>query len=292
VLGYCPDRGFAPSEIGMTQSNFPAPCSALYLPASNARAIEKARTLDADMIMLDLEDAVPLDKKDEARHAAVAAMEEGFGERMTAIRANAVDSPFHGEDVRAIAGSKAGHAILPKVDRPEDAAGFVAATGKPVFAMIETPIGVINAAAIAAVPGVIGLFAGINDLKNELHLPDAAGRDQMALSLQMMVIAARAAGKWAHDSVYNELSNVEGLEAECVHGRLLGFDGKTLIHPNQIETANRIWSPSDAEIAEARAIIAAGAGGSAGAVRMGERMIESMHVESAKRLLARARLTS
>jgi citrate lyase subunit beta/citryl-CoA lyase len=103
----------------------------------------------------------------------------------------------------------------------------------------------------------------------------------------MMVIAARAAGKWVLDSVYNELSNAEGLEAECVHGRLLGFDGKTLIHPNQIEAANRIWSPSEAEIADARAIIEAGKGG---AVRMGERMVESMHVEAAKRLLAQARL--
>jgi (3S)-malyl-CoA thioesterase len=202
------------------------PRSALYLPASNARAIEKARTLAADMIMLDLEDAVPADKKEEARAAAVAAMEAGFGERM---------------------------------------------------------------AAIAAVDGVVGLFAGINDLKNELHLPDAAGRDQVSLSLQMMVIAARAAGKWVLDSVYNELSNAAGLEAECVHGRLLGFDGKTLIHPNQIEAANRIWSPSEAEIADARAIIEAGKGG---AVRMGERMVESMHVEAAKRLLAQARLTA
>jgi citrate lyase subunit beta/citryl-CoA lyase len=153
--------------------------------------------------------------------------------------------------------------------------------------MIETPTGVLNAADIARVEGVIGLFAGINDLKNELRLPAAAGRDQVSLSLQMMVIAARAAGIWVHDSVFNDLNNPQALEEECVHGRNLGFDGKTLIHPNQIETANRIWSPTTAEIEEARAIIAAGKGG---AVRMGERMVESMHVAAAERLLALARL--
>ncbi|MBK8628965.1 MAG: CoA ester lyase [Sphingomonadales bacterium] len=272
----------------MTQLTL-CPRSALYLPASNARAIEKARTLAADMIMLDLEDAVPADKKEEARAAAVAAMEAGFGERMTAIRVNAVDTPLHALDIAAVAASKAQYCVVPKVDRAEDAAAVVQAVGKPVFAMIETPVGVLNAAAIAAVDGVVGLFAGINDLKNELHLPEAAGRDQVSLSLQMMVIAARAAGKWVLDSVYNELSNAAGLEAECVHGRLLGFDGKTLIHPNQIEAANRIWSPSEAEIADARAVIEAGKGG---AVRMGERMVESMHVEAAKRLLAQARLTA
>jgi citrate lyase subunit beta/citryl-CoA lyase len=268
----------------MTQTDL-APRSALYLPASNARAIEKARTLAADMIMLDLEDAVPADKKLEARAAAVAAMEQGFGERMTAIRANAVDSVHHEDDIAAIAGSKAHYCVLPKVDRAEDVARVAQAVGKPVFAMIETPTGVLNAASIAAVDGVIGLFAGINDLKNELHMPDAAGRDQVSLSLQMMVIAARAAGKWVLDSVFNDLNNPDALEAECQHGRLLGFDGKTLIHPNQIEITNRVWSPSEAEIAEALAIIEAGKGG---AVRMGERMVESMHVEAARRLLQRA----
>jgi (3S)-malyl-CoA thioesterase len=260
------------------------PRSALYLPASNARAIEKARSLPADMIMLDLEDAVPLEKKPEARDAAVAAMAEGFGDRMTAIRSNAVDSAEHKLDLPYITRSKAQYAVLPKVDRAEDAAAFVQAVGRPVFAMIETPLGVLNAAAIARVEGVIGLFAGINDLKNELQLPESAGREHVSLSLQMMVIAARAAGIWVHDSVFNDLNDPAALEGECTHGRNLGFDGKTLIHPNQIEIANRIWSPSDTEIAHARAIIDAGKGG---AVRMGDRMVESMHVEAAKRLLAR-----
>ncbi len=277
-------RGNRPSEIGMTQSDLLPPRSALYLPGSNPRAIEKARGLPADMIMLDLEDAVPAAKKEEARFAAVEAMAEGFGERMTAIRANACDSPYHAEDRLALARSAAQFVVLPKVESARDAADFAQGVGKPVFAMIETPRGVIDAAAIAAAPGVIGLFAGINDLKNELHLPAAAGRDQLSFSLQMMVIAARAAGIWVHDSVFNDLNNPEGLEAECVHGRNLGFDGKTLIHPNQIEAANRIWSPSDAEIEEARAIIAAASGG---AVRMGERMVEAMHVEAAQRLLQR-----
>jgi (3S)-malyl-CoA thioesterase len=268
----------------MTSLTNLAPRSALYLPASNARAIEKARTLAADMIMLDLEDAVPQDKKAEARDAALSAMADGFGERMTAIRANAVDSVHHAADVAMMARSKADYAVLPKVDRAEDAARMVQAVGKPLFAMIETPVGVFNAASIAAVDGVVGLFAGINDLKNELHLPSSSTRADVSLSLQMMVLAARAAGKWVLDSVYNELSNPEGLEAECVAGRNLGFDGKTLIHPNQIDITNRIWSPSVAEIAEARAIVEAGKGG---AVRMGERMVESMHVEAAQRLLVR-----
>lgn len=268
----------------MTPTPILAPRSALYLPASNARAIEKARGLACDMVMLDLEDAVPAEKKVEARLAAVAAMAEGFGDRLTAIRANAVDSPLHSADIEAISGSAAHYCIIPKVERAEDAAAVVSAVGKPVFAMIETPLGVLNAASIAAVEGVVGLFAGINDLKNELHLPASSTRDDVSLSLQMMIIAARAAGKWVLDSVYNALNDPDGLAAECLHGRNLGFDGKTLIHPNQIDITNRIWSPSDVEIAEARAIIEAGQGG---AVRMGDRMVESMHVEAAKRLLAR-----
>jgi (3S)-malyl-CoA thioesterase len=275
--------GYAKHNRMLTFENL-APRSALYLPASNARAIEKVRGLPTDLVMLDLEDAVKLEFKAEARSAAVAAMAEGFGYRLTAIRVNGPETPWHLDDVAAVRGSYAQFAILPKVETAAQAVAVASSLNKPMLAMIETPKGILNAAEIAAAPGVAGLIAGTNDLANALRIPPGSGRTGLGLALQTIVLAARAAGIWALDGVFNDLANTEGLEAECREGRAMGFDGKTLIHPNQVDIANLIWSPSETEIDDAQALIAAASGG---AERFRDRMIETMHVEMAKRLLAR-----
>jgi citrate lyase subunit beta/citryl-CoA lyase len=263
-----------------------APRTALFLPASNARAIAKARTLDADMVILDLEDAVRDDAKDEARAAAVAAVAEGFGHRLCAIRVNGIDSGEHADDVEAVAGSVCDFVVVPKVETAEDAAAVAEAVGKPLLAMIETPLGVVNAVAIAAVPGVAGLIPGINDLRVGLGVPARAGRESVSLALQTIVLAARVGGGWAIDAVFNALDDAEGLAAECSHGRSLGFDGKALIHPNQIAIAAEAFGPSAEELADALALIAAATGG---AERFRNRMIEAMHVDQARALVERVR---
>lgn len=262
-----------------------APRTALFLPASNPRAIEKARGLDADMVILDLEDAVKPEDKGAARTAAVAAAAEGFGHRLCAIRLNALDSGEHAADVIAVAGSLCDFAVLPKTESAADAAQVAEALGKPLLAMIETPLGVLAAADIAAAPCVAGLIAGTNDLAATLKLPPSSGRESLSLTLQMIVLAARASEVWALDGVFNALDDADGLERESRAGRAMGFDGKTLIHPNQIAIAARSFGPSADEIAEARALIAAATGG---AERYGDRMIETMHVDQARLLLARA----
>lgn len=265
-------------------TEFPAPRSALYLPASNPRAIEKARGLNADMILLDLEDAVKPENKDMARVAAVAAVLEGLGGRPVAIRANAIGSAWHAADIAAIKGSKADFIVLPKVESARDAESVAAQTGKPLLAMIESPRAIFAAVSIATAAGVVGLIAGMNDLANDLRLPPSDDRAGLSFALQTIVMAARAGGVWALDGVYNKLEDGDGLALECSEGRCFGFDGKTLIHPNQIDTANRIYSPSEAELEAARTLVQAASGG---AERFGDRMIETMHVEAAKRLLAR-----
>jgi (3S)-malyl-CoA thioesterase len=266
----------------MNTPNPPAPRTLLFLPASNRRAIEKARGLAVDMVILDLEDAVRDEDKGVARTGAVVAAAEGFGERLCAIRLNATDSPHHREDLAAVAASACAYAVLPKVESAEEAARVAAACGKPLLAMIETPRGVLNAVAIAEVPGVAGLLAGANDLRAELRIP--SGREGLTLSLQTIVLAARAAGIWAFDGVFNSLEDAKGLASECRHGRWLGFDGKSLIHPNQIAVADQAFGPSLDEIEEARALIVAATGG---AERFRGRMIEAMHVDQARQLLER-----
>ncbi len=235
------------------------------------------------MVVLDLEDAVKPGEKAAARDAAVAAVAIGFGERMTAIRINGFDSGEFDQDVAAVAASRADYAVLPKAEDPAAIARVIERLGKPLLAMIETPRGVLAAARIAVLRGVVGLIAGTNDLAATLRLPPSSGRESLSLSLQMIVLAARAAGIWALDGVFNRLDDPQGLELECRHGRALGFDGKSLIHPNQIAAAAAAFGPTSAEIAEARALVDAAAGG---AERYRERMIESMHVERARDLLA------
>lgn len=258
--------------------------SFLYLPASNARAIEKARTLDADMIVLDLEDAVRPEHKDSARAAAVEAMATGFGTRIAAIRVNAHGTEHFGRDILAVRDSRAQCVVLPKVEHHDQVKHALQLAGKPVLAMIETPAGLLNAAAIA--PGTVGLIAGTNDLAAELRLPSGQDRSGLSYALQMTVLAARAAGVAVFDGVYNVLEDDVGLRAQCSEGRAFGFDGKTLIHPSQIATANRIFGPSDDEVEAARRLIDAARGG---AERYGDRMIESMHVAQAEATLAKAR---
>ncbi|TVV70472.1 HpcH/HpaI aldolase/citrate lyase family protein [Sphingomonas solaris] len=258
--------------------------SALYLPASNARAIEKARGLPCDMVILDLEDAVKPDDKQAAREAAVAAVAEGFGPRIAAIRLNGSDSVWHADDVAAVRASHAAVVVLPKVESAAEATRVADAVGKPLFAMIETPAGVLAAVGIAAAHGVAGLIAGSNDLAATLRLPPDAGRAPLALSLQTIVLAARAAGIVALDGVWNRLADLDGLAEDARAGRATGFDGKTLIHPNHIAPANTAFGPTPAELEDARALVEAATGG---AERFRDRMIETMHVDAAKRLIAR-----
>ena len=258
--------------------------SLLFLPASNPRAIEKARTLAADLVVLDLEDSVKEEDKASAREEAVAASEEGFGERAVAIRVNPPGSPHYGDDVVCVRRCAADYVVLAKAESAKQVADAGWLTGKPIVAMIETPRAVLDAAAIA--PASRGLIAGTNDLAASLGVPAASGRKGLVYALQRIVLAARAGGVPAFDGVYNRLESDEGLAAECAEGRCFGFDGKSVIHPSQIDTVNRLFSPSDAELDEAVRLIAAATGG---AERHDGRMIEAMHVDQAKAMLAKAR---
>jgi|KBSSwiStaDraftv2_1062776.scaffolds.fasta_scaffold20370_7 citrate lyase subunit beta/citryl-CoA lyase len=259
--------------------------SALFLPASNARAVEKARGLNCDLAILDLEDAVKAEDKDVARDSAVAALGADWMADVVAIRINGVGTPWHEKDIAALSGGLQ-LMVVPKVESAEEARVIAGKSGTAFLAMIETPQGVYAAREIAAVEGVVGLIAGTNDLGAELHIPSAPGRAGLALALQSIVLAARAAGGVALDGVYNRLDDPAGFENQCREGRSFGFDGKTLIHPNQIDPCNRLFGPDESELEDAKALIDAASGG---AERFRGRMIESMHVESARRLVKRAR---
>jgi citrate lyase subunit beta/citryl-CoA lyase len=257
--------------------------SALFLPASNPRAIEKARGLVCDLVILDLEDAVADADKDSARAAAIAAADGRWGERLLAVRLNG-RGPWHEADLAALAGLSAIDLIVvPKVETPEYAEALAGRLGRPLLAMIETPSGIYAARDIAGVADVVGLLAGSNDLAATLRLP--GGRAGLTLALQSIVLAARAAHIAALDGVFNRLDDSAAFEADCIAGRAMGFDGKSLIHPNQIDTANAVFGPSAEELEEARALIAAATGG---AERFRGRMIEAMHVEAARSALKRA----
>ena len=258
--------------------------SLLFLPASNPRAIEKARGLDADMVILDLEDAVKSGDKAAARAAAVAATQEGFGGRAMAIRVNPAGTPAYGEDVVAVRHSAADFVVLAKAETAKQVSDTGWLMQRPVVAMVETPGAVIDAAAIAT--GAAALIAGTNDLSASLGLPAGSGRAGLVYALQRIVLAARAAGIPAFDGVYNGLEADDGLAAECREGRNWGFDGKSVIHPSQIDSVNRIFSPTEAEIDAARRLIDAATGG---AERHEGRMIEAMHVDQAHALVAKAR---
>ena len=258
--------------------------SLLFLPASNARAIEKARELPADLIILDLEDSVREEDKAEGRRLAAEVSKESFGGRPLAIRVNPTGSRHYGEDVTTVRHAQADYIVLAKAETAKDVhdAGWLMT--RPVLAMIETPRAVIGAAAIA--PSAAGLIAGTNDLAAALGLPEQREREGLIFALQRIVLAARASGIPVFDGVYNRLEADAGLEAECRQGRAWGFDGKSVIHPSQIETANRLFGPTDEELAEARRLVAAA---TSGAERHEGKMVEAMHVEMAHRLIAKAR---
>lgn len=253
--------------------------SALFLPASNARAIARAREAGADLVLLDLEDAVKDADKDAARRAAVEAVAQPWP-CPVAIRVNGFASEWHGPDVEAVAASKADLVVVPRVDGPAVVQEVMVLTGKPVAAMIETARGIRHCWEIAE--SAAALIAGTNDLAADLQLPEGDRRAAMQTALQTIVLAARSAGKPCFDGVFNRLDDVEGFAAEAAESRRLGFDGKTLIHPNQIEPCHRAFAPTEAELARAERLVAAAQGG---AQRFEGEMIERMHVEAAERLL-------
>jgi len=272
--------------------------SALYMPASNAKAIEKARSLPCDTVILDLEDAVAPEAKESARAQAVEAIRQGgFGRREMVIRCNGLDTPWGADDLAAAA--QAGpHAILvPKVNDAADIAAYDAAIAAApavtrLWAMIETCRSVFKLEEIAAASRTSRLSTwvmGVNDLAKEMGARQTAGREPFVAALGLSVAAARAYGLNILDGVYNDLDDDTGFEAMCQQGVDFGFDGKTLIHPRQIEICNRMFSPSTAEIAFARAVVAAFAlpqNAGQGALRVDGRMAERLHLAQAEQLLA------
>ena len=256
--------------------------SILFLPASNPRAISRARESSADLVVLDLEDAVKPADKGEARRAAVDAVSSDWP-MPVAIRINGVGSEWHSLDIDAVAESNCQCAVLPRATSGHLAREVREALGKPLLAMIETAAGVLSAAEIGR--EVAALIAGTNDLRTDLHLPLDATREPISAALQMIILAARADGVPAFDGVYNRLSDLDGFIAECMHGRSLGFDGKSLIHPDQIGPCNEAFGPGEEEVESARRLVEAFSGG---AERFEDRMIERMHVEAARRVLERA----
>ena len=257
--------------------------SVLFLPASNPRAIAKSRETDADLVVLDLEDAVKREDKDEARGAAVEAVASPWG-KPVAIRVNGVGTEWHSVDLDAVARSSADLLVLPRAISAHLLSSVRETVDKPVLAMIETAAGVLAAAEIAK--EAAGLIAGTNDLRADLRLPLDSTREPISAALQLIILAARAAGVAAFDGVFNRLQDEEGFIAEAEAGRRLGFDGKSLIHPNQIAPCNRAFAPTEVEIERARRLVDAFRGG---AERFDDEMIERMHIEAAHRVLERAR---
>jgi citrate lyase subunit beta/citryl-CoA lyase len=272
--------------------------SVLYMPAANERALEKAQTIAADAIIFDLEDAVAPDAKPDARAKAVAAVQSGlYGNRELTIRCNGLDTEWGSDDVSAAAGAQPSAVVIPKVDSVEyvdrvaallDAAG---AHDVMIWPMIETPTAMFNVRTIAAHPRVAVLVMGTNDLAKELRSPLVASRHPLVPHLATALLAAREAGKVILDGVYNDVKNPDGFEAECRQGMEMGFDGKTLIHPSQVEPANTMWAPSADDIDHAERVIAAfdeAVADGRGVVTVDGRMIENLHVDNARRVLATA----
>ena len=269
--------------------------SVLYIPGSKDRALEKARGLPVDAIIFDLEDAVSPDAKIDARETLKSALAAGgYGARYKIIRINGLDSEWGQGDIAALRDADADAFLIPKVASPADvqAVADMLGNGKPIWAMIETPLGVLNAAAIAAHPQLQGFVAGTNDLAKELNCRFRADRMQLQTALQTMLLAARAYDVVAVDGVYNQFKDDDGLRSECEQGRDLGFDGKTLIHPAQIAIANECFAPSPAEIELAQRYISAfeevEASGQGVAVVDGK-IVENLHVETARKTLAQAK---
>ncbi len=267
--------------------------SVLYIPASNARALEKAQGLAADAIIFDLEDAVAPAEKHAARATLAQALGADYGRRARIVRVNGLDTEWGSKDIAAFAAHAGADALLlPKVSFPADLdAAHALAPHKPLWAMMETALGMLNAAQIAAHPALAGMVMGTNDLAKELGARHRADRLALQTGLGLCLLAARAHGRVIVDGVFNAFKDEEGLAAECAIGRDMGFDGKTLIHPAQLPIANAAFAPSDAEIDLARRQISAFdvaiAAGQAVAVVDGK-IVENLHIVTAQALLAKA----
>ncbi len=270
--------------------------SLLYMPSSNARALEKARHIPCDGLILDLEDAVAPDAKEAAREAACAAVTSGgYGSRELTIRINGADTVWHDADLAAACAAGPDAIVVPKV---ADAAAVHALAdalerhGAPdhtsLWAMVETPRAMLRAEEIATASERLAvLVMGTNDLVKELHAEHVPGRGPLLTGLSLALLGARSAGKVVLDGVYNDVRDTDGFLAECRQGRELGFDGKTLVHPGQVEGANEAFAPSAEAVEDARGVLEAweqGAG--SGVVTYRGRMVESLHVDSARRTLA------
>lgn len=266
--------------------------SVLYLPASNARAIEKARTLACDVALLDLEDAVAPEAKVEARAAAVAAVRAGgFGPRL-GVRINGLDTDWGEADLKALHGTGVALVVAPKVENEAGVRALLERLpeGCALWTMIETPRALLNLPAIAAAGEALeGLMLGVNDLAMTLGTGASPEREPLKPWLALTVAAAKTHGLAAIDGVFNRFSDTAGFEAECAQGRLYGFDGKSLIHPSQIAGANAAFGPSEAEVAHARAVVAAFAAPEAvgkGVLQIDGQMVERLHLAQAERVLA------
>ncbi len=274
--------------------------SVLYMPGSNPRALEKAKTLSADALILDLEDAVAPDAKAQARDQVTAAVAGGgYGRRELVIRINGLDTDWGRDDLAAAAKAGPDAILVPKVESAAALAeveAAMAAAGAPettrIWCMMETPLGILHAEEIAGAGGRLDcLVMGTSDLAKDLHAAHTPMRLPMLTSLGTCLLAARAFGLTILDGVYLDLKDAEGFRAACAQGLELGFDGKTLIHPNQLDPCNQVFAPSEAEVTQARKIIAAFAEAEAqgkGVVMVDGRLIENLHVEGAKRLVALA----
>jgi citrate lyase subunit beta/citryl-CoA lyase len=276
--------------------------SVLYMPGSNVRAVDKARTLPVDAVVLDLEDAVAPDAKAQARDQVVEAVKKGgFGSREVMIRINGLDTPWSADDLTAAASAAPDAIVVPKVSTVEQLEmigarllDMKADLKTRIWAMIETPAAIFNIMALAAEAHdsearLAGFIMGTNDLAKETRARQVPGRAPMVSWLATCVLAARAHGIEILDGVYNDLSNSEGFVAECTQARDMGFDGKTLIHPNQIAPCNSVFSPNDEEIAQAKKMIAAfdlPENHDKGVVQIDGRMVERMHAEMARRTVA------
>ena len=272
--------------------------SVLYMPGANERALEKAKGIPADALILDLEDAVAPDAKPEARARVCAAAASGeYGTKEIAIRINGIGTQWHEDDIAAAAAAGPDAIVVPKVNSAEDVAQLVAAleaagasAHTKLWAMLETPVAVLNAESIAtASDRLTVLVMGTNDLAKELYAEHVPGRAPLLYGLQKCLMAARLAGKVILDGVYNDIKDDEGFRAECVQGKQFGFDGRTLIHPSQVEPCNEVYAPSVDEIEHSRKVIAAFDEAQAegrGVVTVDGRMIENLHVDTARRILA------
>jgi citrate lyase subunit beta / citryl-CoA lyase len=271
--------------------------SVLYMPGANERALEKAAGLPADALILDLEDAVAPDAKAEARARVCEAAASGrYGTREIAIRVNSFGTAWHDDDLRAVADAAPDAVVVPKVDSAatvhavEKALDAGGATATAIWAMLETPTALLRAREICAASERLSvLVMGTNDLAKELRAEHVPGRHPLLTGLGLALIAARAGGKVILDGVYNDIKDAAGFEAECLQGRQMGFDGKTLIHPSQLEPCNRVFAPAAADVERSQRIIEAFEQARAegrGVVTVDGRMIENLHVDQARRILA------